>query len=70
MVMRRIIRGHPGLRPGPQSPRPPEPGSAGTDPDTPSTPDPLIDQVRELYNSVAEEPVPASLQSLLKRLKS
>jgi hypothetical protein len=32
--------------------------------------DPLLVQLRELYNSVASEPIPEALRALLQRLKS
>lgn len=35
-----------------------------------SADDPLMSQLRELYNSVADEPIPESLQLLLKRFKN
>jgi len=35
-----------------------------------SAEDSLMSQLRELYNSVADEPIPESLQTLLKRFKN
>lgn len=35
-----------------------------------SADDLLMSQLRELYNSVADEPIPESLQTLLKRFKN
>jgi hypothetical protein len=44
-------------------------GAVGCSGDVPAD-DPLLIRLRELYDSVAEEPVPAALQALVDRLKS